>query len=404
MMVFRPQSLLARVLAVSIALSALLPLSSQAAAPADGQDAAMIAALEKELARPFLLPREMKLDPALRAEAEAIATAHMQRVAQLLPAWLAEEKRAQAPFDELGPGHLFSAVFARLLNEFALWHLDTGDADYEQATLDVLKESPQTCRIEGEARIYDYAFRIQRLQAMPAARHKAMLAAERELLARWGKPRAAPPPWPHPLPQDAAVAALAGIRSGASRPLPLIPMLASNLLAKEENYGTFAFDGRCALQQWWLRVSLTQGVAPAAALSAFRYGTLMTATARFDDMYEAATYNPPADGTNQPPPYPGLARRFEVEGSTTLVRKLDAAGKPVEASVVSRDLTVRGIRGVRPVAFEDAFDAVSVQYALRGGGAVPGAPLPQRFAMQWSLQSSRPAAGTPAKKTGGKQQ
>jgi hypothetical protein len=181
-------------------------------------------------------------------------------------------------------------------------------------------------------------------------------------------------------------------------------MLASNLLAKEENYGTFAFDGRCALQQWWLRVSLTQGVAPAAALSAFRYGTLMTATARFDDMYEAATYNPPADGTNQPPPYPGLARRFEVEGSTTLVRKLDAAGKPVEASVVSRDLTVRGIRGVRPVAFEDAFDAVSVQYALRGGGAVPGAPLPQRFAMQWSLQSSRPAAGTPAKKTGGKQQ
>jgi len=397
------------VLAVAIAAAALLPAPLPAAPGASNLDAAMIAALETELARPLYLPREIQLDPELRTEAEAIALAHLVRFSKLLPVWLEEEKRVQAGFAESGPNQLYDAVFARLLNEFALWHLDTGDADYERATLAVLKEAPQVCRIAGDRAIYDYPHRIQRIQAMPAAQRKLALAAERELLARWGKPRAAPPPWPQPLPQDVAIPTVAGIHSGAARPLPLIPVLASNLLAKEGNYGTLSVEGRCALQQWWLRVSLAQGAAPAAALGAFRYGTLVTALDRIDTGGDKPDDERTAGDPAAPPPYPVLGRRFSVTGSTTVARRLDAAGKPVEAKVVGRDISVAGIRGARPLAFENVFDAVSVRYALQGGAASAGAPLPERFALNWSLEPPRPATarstpGPAAKNSGGKRQ
>ena len=315
------------------------------------------------------------------------------RIAQL-PAWTAEERRLQA-----GDGvrttdnTVYTAVWARILNELALWQLEPGDAAYEKATLEVLKTSPLACEIKADPRVNDFAGRIMRIQAMPPAQRQAALANERRLLEHWAKPRPAIPAWPDPLPQDAAMAAVEKIRDGGERPAPaLSPALASELLGKRTAHADLAWQSQCELERWWLRVSLAQGASPETVLNAFRYATLMSAVERYrvDAGSEAGDGARDAANSTAPPPYPALAKRFDVTGVTRVSRRFDAAGKPVAASVVERRIKVRGIRGMRPVAFETTFDALALHYALQGGdGGRPGAPLPPVFEMVWTLDAQK---------------
>jgi hypothetical protein len=368
--------------------------SSVVAAPSDADDeaAGMVRSLQTELARPFRLPRELHLDPDLRAEAESIASAHLVRLKQLLPVWIEEERRLQTVKGVKPKGsEVYFAVFSRALNELALWQLEQGDAAYEKATLDVLKTSPAACQFSGDSRFNDFASRIMRIQAMPSGQRQAALAAERGLLEHWGKPRAAPQEWPNPLPQDAAMDAVGKIRAGGERPpLALPPVLASELLSKGMSYADLPGESKCRLEQWWLRVSLAQGKNPEAALSDFRYGTLIGAIDRYGKAFEAEAEAEQA--SNAAPSsamrYPRMAARFDVTGVTTVSRRYDAAGKPIEAHVVKRKVEVRGIRGMRPVAFENTFDALTVRYALQGVAAKPGEPSSPLFQWVWSLEPS----------------
>ena len=106
-----------------------------------------------------------------------------------------------------------------------------------------------------------------------------------------------------------------------------------------------------------------------------------------DEAVDAATL--PADE----PPYPPVARRFNVTGDTTITRSFDQAGKPVAARVSLRSITVPGIRGVRPVAFENIFDAVGEEFTMRPGTAalLAGAVV---YNMNWRLN---PSASEPSK-------
>lgn len=345
-------------------------------------NASISAPLNEDLARAFALPRELDLDPALRAEAEAMAATHLARIRQLLPAWIDEERRLQTtPAEPASEDDVYHAVFARVLNELALWQVEPGDADYEQATLAALAASPGVCRLQGDARFQDFASRVLRLQAMPPARRKAALDTERRLLAHWGQPRAALPPWPVPLPQDAAMQAVEQIRRGGPRAAPALPpALAYALLAERKPYAELATESKCQLQQWWLRASVAQGATPAAALAAFRYGTLISASERFAGAFEPVVAAPGAV-----PGYPKLAERFDVTGVTRIARPLDASGKAGPASIGERKITVRGIRGTRPVAFENVFDAVALHHARQAGPATP-----PEFEMVWTLTPAEP--------------
>jgi hypothetical protein len=384
-----------RLLAACALLACLSPAH---AAPTgnDEQEAAMIRELDGMLTRSFRLPDALKLDPALRAEADRIGAAHVARIRQLLPAWLREERTLQAGDGARSDAAtVFYGVMARLLNEFALWQVEPGDPAYEKAMAEALKNSPSVCTTEADMRYQDFETRILRVQALPPAKRPAALATERELLAHWGQPRAAIPPWPNPLPQEAAMAAVARIRAGGPRPpQALTPVLASSLLAKRQDYAALPWQTRCLFQQWWLRTSLAQGAAPEAALTAFRYGTLLTATGRFGRAFEAEQGGDASKAPAGRPAYPKLATRFEVTGKTRISRRFDASGKPEGASVIGRDIQVRGIHGVRPVAFEDAFDALALHYALDGQAAAPaGKTEPQVFDMAWTLEASTPAQG-----------
>lgn len=355
---------------------------------ADEEAAAMVRSVQADLARPFRLPADLSLDPDLRAEAESIASAHLARTRQLLPVWIGEERRLQTVNGVKPKGsEVYYAVFARVLNELALWQLEPGDAAYEKATLDVLKNSPAACRFSGDPRFNDFASRITRIQAMPPGQRQAALAAERGLLEHWGKPRPAPPDWPNPLPQDAAMAAVAKIRAGGERPpLALPPALASELLGNGLGYADLPSESKCRFEQWWLRVSLAQGKNPAAALSDFRYGTLIGATDRYGKAFEAQAEQTSKKAAASGMSYPKLATRFDVTGVTTVGRSFDAAGKPIEAHIVTRKVAVRGIRGVRPVAFENTFDELSIRHGLQGAPAKPGEPPDPALQLVWTLE------------------
>lgn len=384
-----------------VSLGLLLSCSAAFAAPApDAEvDAQMVKALRTDLARSFVLDKELRVDAALRATANEISADHLGRIDQLLSAWVREEQGAQtANGRPYSSGDVYFAVWARVVNALALWQLTPGDADYERATLAVLKSSPQVCDGAGDGRFADFSSRILRIQAMPAQQRAAALATERQLLARWGQAPAAVAPWPDPLPQEAAVALLK--RPLADRPaLPVAPILASTLVAGQKPYASLHPDVQCALQQWWLKESLRQGATPATALNAFRYGTMITANARFAGMFDVAGPNNKPAPDPAIPPYPNIARRFIATGVTTVHVQLDATGKPLQASVAARKIKVDGIRGVRPVAFEDAFDTVSVSHALaRPHYDKPAGAAPFELQLVWTLDE--PAA-TPAKPPAG---
>lgn len=365
-----------------LCLPLLLCCTTAIAAAPDQQDQDMLQNLRGNLARSFDLPAELPLDAGLRASANASSAAHLERIGALLPAWVAEERQQQiASGKQNEQWYVLFATWARLLNELALWQLEPGDAAYEQATATVIGNAPQSCNLHSDPRFGDYAARIARIQALPAGQRPAMLAAERELLAHWGKPRPAPAAWPEPLPQDAALALL---KSDAKDRPALPPTLAMQLLVDKKNYATFAREDQCLLQQWWFKRSLQQGVAQATALSAFRYGTLISAELRFTGMFEPVSANgkPPPPPTDGKPPYPPIANRFRAEGATIGQARLDAGGKVQQASVVDRKITVPGIRGVRPVAFETLFDALTLQYAQ-------DSKLP-KFQLVWKLEEPKP--------------
>jgi hypothetical protein len=168
------------------------------------------------------------------------------------------------------------------------------------------------------------------------------------------------------------------------------------VLGKGKDYVSLPPEERCLLQQWWLRESLRKGVAPAVALNAFRYGTMLNAAEIIGNAWDepdAAAVKDPAG----PPPYPGIAKRYNVTGVTTLSVQLDAEGKPMQATVTGRDIKVSGIRGVRPVAFENVFDAASVAYATQEGRHYdkPSGGDPLKLRMAWNLDDDDIAADAP---------
>jgi hypothetical protein len=140
-------------------------------------------------------------------------------------------------------------------------------------------------------------------------------------------------------------------------------MLASAILSNKTRYEELPAYARCALQQWWLQERIRQGAAPAEALAAFRYGTMITVAERSAGVgaVKDTERGSKARGTVS---YPTIATFFQAGGSTTIRVKFDAAGKAVDASVVARTVTVPGIPGVRPLAFETIFDQEALRHAL----------------------------------------
>jgi hypothetical protein len=310
-------------------------------------------------------PAPGKLEPALQQAVAEVTAVAQQRVAELAPGWLAQ-LRQDTSFK--GPeGAVEAALWRRVVNELALWHLQPLSPALTEGWI-AAATRPDFCALDtGE--VSWMGRQLSRWSLLPADARAELLASERAAMARFGD-APTPPPRPVPGAMEAASAALDGLRRAAG-PRPQVqipPVLAYWAVAKAQPVAAQDPVVRCALNQWWLREQLARAApgdaaARARALLAFRYAWLPEAQ-------DISGHRPLKDTSGKPEPpgidYPTLARQQEVTGEVTVTASLDAAGVVRDARVTDRKLRAVGVPG-RPVAFETLLDAAALAKARTPG-------------------------------------
>lgn len=353
------------------------PPSPAAAANGDADSARRegVAMLQKWLRADFELPAVLKLDDALRRDAQALADAHIARMGKVIETWAAEEAAllgANAGYNEIAP-----RLVARYANESALWQLDSTGADFDRVMLRSL-QNPGGCPFE-QLGATSFARMVLTVQRMPPADRAVALDAQHVLLARWGAERGAIPARPEPAMLDLAQQAVERIRAPvrASDEPPLTPNLA--LLLLRPPYRPLPAANRCELVGWWLRREAAGGRAlPPDSLTAARYALIPSAQ---DSLGHLVARRSEPDG------YPPLAGVFRVEGSVHVGGRARASGVGFDQPVVrKRAVSVPGIRNVRPVAFETIFDDASLARVatMKTGAAAAGESV--EVEIKWAVE------------------
>lgn len=165
--------------------------------------------------------------------------------------------------------------------------------------------------------------------------------------------------------------------------VPMPPVVAAKALKREGK--SLDTTDACARHQWWLAQMLTKEPAQrASALSAWRYATMPEATRWMatEDELQGRT----------PIEYPPFAARHGVVGRVAVEVTVDSRGRIAGMQIAERQLTVAGIRNVRPLAFETVLDAASMarvrapDIASRLAPAGTAKETRIRVPISWTLQ------------------
>ena len=337
------------------------------------EDQALVGQLAGWTRRAFAVPDELRLDGPLREAATKMAQDHVARVTQLLKVWIAEERTASgAP--HLRGGALSQPVFRRLLNEMAVWWIDSTGPAYDAAWLKAAL-APSACSVIPPT---TFAQRIAMVQTAPVESRAALLAGEQELLSRWGTRRQSLAARPSPADFEAPDRAIGQLRAGIPVKVePMAPFLASRIFDRGRKPGKPDRWEQCAKSQWWLASQLADGkTGQAQALALYRFSTL----------FDAQEFVPVGVlQSKEQQSYPPAAAYFNVEGITTVEVQSDANGAFVQARVVSRRIAVPGVRDNPPVAFETLLDAAALAIAAKGSYADGKGTLHRRD-FDWRLK------------------
>jgi hypothetical protein len=344
------------------------------------EDLALVNEWAEHDRREFAVPDDIPLDPPLREAAERMAQEHAARVRELLPVWIAQE-RAASGTENLRSAALSHLIFRRVLNEEAIWWVEGGGQANDDAWLKAAL-APKAC---SQLPPTYFGRRMAMIQSAPLESRPALLAAEREMLLRWGTKRQSLPRRPEAAELDAAARAITLLRAGMPVTVePMTPFLAWQLFMRNRKPGKPDRWEQCAQSQWWLASQLADGKADRTkALAVYRYSTMLDV----GDFVPSSVMKGPAatrpeDGKQT---YPPAARYFDAEGSTTVEVETDVNGKFVDARVVGREITVPGVRDNPPVAFEALFDAAALDYFAKRSYA-DGKAGRHEFKLVWRLK------------------
>jgi hypothetical protein len=364
----------------------LLPILPAAAATPTAQellaeaDQTLVNQLVEWDKRAFDVPDDLALDEPLRDAATAMVQDHVARVRELLPAWIAQE-RAESRVPDLRGGALFQPIYRRLINEMAIWSVESGGPAHDDAWLKAVL-APKACSVLPP---FHFGRRIAMIQAAPVDVRPALLAAERQLLSRWGTKRQGLLPRPSATDLDAADQAITRIRAGLPVTAgPMTPYLAGQIFDRDRKPGPADRWQQCAKSQWWLASQLAGGKTDRTlAIAVYRYSTMIDVHDFVpDSVIRKAAAARPTEGQQA---YPPVAAHFNVEGSTTVQAETDDHGRLLKAQVISREIKVPGVRDNPPVAFETLLDAAALDYAAKR--SYPDAKAArQQFVINWRLQ------------------
>ena len=365
---------------------ALLPLATPALADAPTiqqllaeEDQAVVDQLVEWDKHELIVPSELELDGPLREAAASLVQAQVARVRELLPAWIAQERaHAQAP--ALRGRALSQPLYRRMVNEMAIWTVESVGPAHDDAWLNAAL-APKACSIVPPTR---FAQRMALIQAAPLSLRPALLAGERQLVARWGTKRVALPPRPPGADLEAVDQAITRLRAGLPVTAePMAPSLAGMVFNRQRKPGPSDRWEQCAKSQWWLASQLDVAKADRAlALAVYRYSTMLDVRA----FVPVSAMKAPASGTTGGREgYPPEAAYFAVEGMTTVQADSDDHGNFLKARVVSRKITVAGVRDNPPVAFETLLDAAALDVAAKRRYP-DGRATSDRFDTAWHLE------------------
>lgn len=340
-----------------------------------------LAELQRTLDYALYLPADAPVPVTLRDALRSLLARERPRMVLLLNEWLDEELKT-ARSKDLAEAR--QAVSNRVLNEMMLWRLDSAGAAHDQRLVRAAMR-PAAC---VSTAIAPYMVELGTLLAqVPAAEQAAALAAEGELLGRWGQPRPRAAALPAPWLDDLAWQHIERLReTGTPPPLPMPTWLAWNFLVESPDDDLKQHhEGLCRLRQWQLAMAFAGRAEPFTdAQRAQQRLLLAPLITRWWGAREPDTADPLA--------YPRLAQRLGVTGKTLLGYELDAQGQARDIRVVGREIAVPGIHGQRPVAFEALLDAGSLRRARLIKPKPPGTlPPGERAAQQvvelvWELK------------------
>ena len=235
-------------LALGLALAgAASACSAQPAAADSSSGDGAIAALRDSARALFELPATLKLDPPLRLAVEGLAQEQAQRMASQWPQWVAEERAANPA--ALDSRTLADHLSARLANEVVAWRIDRVDDAQDQVWLAALERTPLCEHVVANRPLATLAAMLQ--QMTPAQRDVA-IAAERQLLARWGSAPRELPARPLPSAAELLEKALPKLRNDdAGARLPMWPLVADWLhFDKIGKFKEAPFLSTCSIEQW----------------------------------------------------------------------------------------------------------------------------------------------------------
>ena len=360
--------------------AAAAPVGSDARALQESQDAELVEHVFDWNEKSLELPENMNLDPSLRDAAVQLVRAQAQSRRAQIAAWVGEEHAASKD-PNLRRAQLAHALLLRSINEMAIWSVESlGPAHDEVWTKAALVSTACASQYQNP-----FAQRVAMIQAAPLDARPALLAGEKELLARWGTTRRELAPRPSVAQLTAADRAIARLGEGLpEKAAPMTPFLAGQVFARDRKAGKSDRWEQCAKSQWWFQSQLANSnVDRTQALTVYRYSTMLDA-----NEYVPAAFKSKSEPTRLAegkPMYPRAALYFQVEGTTTVQVNIDDQGKALSAEVVARDLRVPGVRNNRPLAYESLLDDASLDFARQRSYPVGKAGAAQ-FVMNWTLQ------------------
>jgi len=315
--------------------------------PASAADRQLGEAYVGWIAKVFEVPMTPDVDAPLRDALTIMVNAHLDHLRILLPKWIAEERARGGSV--LPPGDLSRAIHNRIVNELALWRIESPGADYDAVLIRAILR-PGICNLPvrgsylGELTTW--------FQAVPPADRPILLAGERALLEHWGTRREPLPPRPDPSLADDEASEIARLRSGKAVPDVAMPPFLANSVFKGEVVNS-STDAQCALHQWGLARALHRGDSARAALLSWRYAMMKTAS-------DWSSPAPIEAAKRDAAAYPLVARQWAIAGWVDLRVVRDPQGHFASASIANRHIVVPGVADNPPVAFETLFDDASI--------------------------------------------
>jgi len=291
--------------------------------------------LQQDLA----LPADLAVDAETRAAATDVAAKQIARMRSRWEQWARSQwQRVPASERPFLPDR-FRAFY---VNEWAAMHVQSLGAEADHLML-AAWQRPAYCRVQLEEGWF--ANLLLAVAQLPAPQRAVVWAAQDKAWNRLARREELPTAQAPVIPIADDIGQLVkAMRSQSPRTAPpMVPVLAWRRLVRGQETVS------CPALQWWLQQAVRRPGADERALS---------------DEYRYVTRPLPADPPNAKDQatanYPPAAADYGAEGKVKLQARR-SGGRMVDPVVVGRQITVPGLEGERPIAFETLFDAAALQ-------------------------------------------